>query len=260
MDSGPKLTERTQDQLINGKLQMPVMSNFPPQQVIPAGPTLPLKIACIGTAPSSRMLAPYNDPTWQIWGCSPGNMSALPRISAWFEIHGTNLLEPENKAYAPQYIDWMSKLTVPLFMQDQQLIKHAISLQKDRMVEEFGPYFFTSTFAWMMAHAILTIEESGHIKGSEIALYGIDMASRDEYIIQRPGAYWFFAEASRRGIKISAPYESDIMQPPPLYGYSDVTPFGRKMRARRDELKERIAGIDAQVSRLQQDARCPGRQ
>src|SRR5215467_5742575 len=32
------------------------------------------KVAIIGTAPSSRMLAPFNDPTWDIWVCSPGNM------------------------------------------------------------------------------------------------------------------------------------------------------------------------------------------
>src|SRR5713226_4715918 len=68
----------------------------PPQQQVGAAgavhtPTpaaaAPLKIAMIGTAPSSRMLAPFNDPSWKIWACSPGNMNALPRVDTWFELH-----------------------------------------------------------------------------------------------------------------------------------------------------------------------------
>jgi hypothetical protein len=98
----------------------------------------------------------------------------------------------------------------------------------------------------MMGHAIM-------MGAVEVALFGIDMASRDEYIIQRPGAYHFFMEGARRGVKIWAPYESDIMQPPPLYGYSDVGAFGRKMRARTSELKERLAPMEQQLQALTQN-------
>ena len=51
----------------------PPILNIPPAQ--------PLKIALVGTAPSSRMLAPYNDPSWKIWGCSPG-ATAAPALAA----------------------------------------------------------------------------------------------------------------------------------------------------------------------------------
>lgn len=200
----------------------------------------PLKIALVGTAPSSRMLAPYNDPTWTIWGCSPGNMNQIPRVDAWFEVHGTNLHEPECKSFAESYINWMKNVKCPLYMQDKQVCPNAIPIPKDLLVREFGPYFFTSSFAWMLGMAILA-------GAQEIALYGIDMASREEYIIQRPGAYYFFIRAAERGIKVWAPYESDIMQPPGLYGFSDVTPIGRKLRARRDELKERAAPIEQTI-------------
>ena len=216
----------------------------PPALATPPAAT-PLKIALVGTAPSSRMMAPYNDPTWKIWGCSPGNMNVIPRIDAWFEVHGSNLLEPENKGYADAYINWMKSMKCPLYMQDNILCPNAIEIPRDLLIQEFGPYFFTSTFAWMMGMAILAGAE-------EIALFGIDMASRDEYIIQRPGAYHFFMEGARRGIRITAPHESDIMQPPGLYGYSDVTPFGRKLRARRDELRERIAPMEQQLRQTQE--------
>lgn len=228
----------------------------PKEQIVNQAPVIPqakpLKIAVVGTAPSSRMLAPVNDPSWLIWVCSPGNMNVFPRVDAWFEVHGTVLLEPEEQNYAPQYIDFLSKLKCPVFMQDRQVVPSAVPIPKDDLIREFGPYFFTSSFSWMMAYAIKHIEAAGSPEGSEIRLFGIDMASREEYIIQRPGAYHFFQEAARRGIKVSAPNESDIMQPPPLYGYSEVTPYGTKIRARTKELKGRIAPMEQQLRQLQE--------
>lgn len=204
----------------------------------------PLKVALVGTAPSSRLLAPFNDTSWKIWGCSPGNMNALPRVDAWFEIH-SNLLWPEHEAYGKPYLEWLRGLKIPVYMQDQSQVPNAMIFPWRELVAEFGDDFFTSSFAWMLAFAM----REG---AKEIALYGIDMASRDEYILQRPGFFYFRHEAQRRGIKISAPNESDIMQSPPLYAISDSTPFGRKILARETELKGRIAQMTAQRDQLTQ--------
>lgn len=203
-----------------------------------------LKIALIGTAPSSRNLAPFNDPSWKIWACSAGNMNQLPRVDAWFEIH-SNLLWPEHEHFGRPYVEWLKQQTFPIYMQDKSLVSRATPLPMQELIDEFGPYFFTSSFAWMLAMAM-------KVGAKEIALFGIDMASRDEYILQRPGAYYFFTEAKRRGITIIAPNESDILQPPALYGFSDSTPFGRKVAAREKELKDRIAGINQQINQLSQ--------
>jgi hypothetical protein len=194
---------------------------------------LPLKVACLGTAPSSRMLAPFADPSWQIWACSPGNMNTFPRVDAWFEIH-CNLMWPEYKHYGEPYLKWLSELKIPVYMQDQSFISHAITFPAEELKKEFGVYHFTSTFAWMMAFAI-------HKGAKEVALYGIDMASHEEYLAQRAGAYHFFEEGAKRGCHVWAPFESDIMQPPALYGYSEKAPVGRKFLARDAELGGRIA-------------------
>lgn len=222
-----------------------VLSNpiIPP--VSPVAEPQPLKVALIGTAPSSRMLAPFNDPSWKIWACSPGNMNALPRVDIWFELHG-NLLWPECVSYGEPYIEWLKKLNIPLYMQNQQYVPNAVTFPKDEMVKEFGKDFFTSSFSWMMALAITQ-------GAKEIALYGIDMASRDEYILQRPGFYYFRHMATSRGIKVTAPNESDIMQSPGLYGYSEVTPMGRKILAREKEIKDRLTGMKNEFARLQQN-------
>jgi len=202
----------------------------------------PLKVALVGTAPSSRMMAPFNDPSWKIWACSPGNMNILPRVDAWFEIHG-NLLWPECRSYGEPYIEWLKQQPFPIYMQDKSQVPNAIPFPMKEMVKDFGPYFFTSSFAWMMALAM----KQG---ATEIALYGIDMASKDEYVLQRSGGHYFFTEAQRRGIKMYAPYESDIMQPPGLYGYSEVTPFGRKILARTAEIKDRLNAMRSQRDNL----------
>jgi len=211
-------------------------------QVAPKAEVKPLKIALVGTAPSSRMLAPFNDPSWTIWACSPGNMNVLPRVDIWFELHG-NLHWPENQSYGAPYVDWLRRLTIPVMMQNNQYVPNAVVFPMEQMVNEFGRDFFTSSFAWMMAKAIAD-------GAKEIALFGIDMASRDEYILQRPGFYFFKHLAEQRGIKVSAPNESDIMQPPGLYGYSDVTPFGRKLLARTTELKTRLDQMRAERDKL----------
>lgn len=228
-----------------------VMQGTPGNPVVLAGPELPpytptvatpLKIALIGTAPSSRMLAPFNDPSWKIWACSPGNMNALPRVDVWFELH-SNLLWPEHESYGRPYIEWLKQQKFPIWMQDQSLVPNAQVFPKNELVEEFGDDFFTSSFAWMMALAM----KQG---AAEIALYGIDMASRDEYIRQRPGFFFFRYLCRQRGIKVSAPHESDIMQAPPLYAYVDSTPFGRKILARRQEVLGRVNGMVQQRDQL----------
>lgn len=233
-------------------MQQPVHTLIKDESPEPAKALQQMKVALVGTAPSSRMLAPFNDPTWKIWACSPGNQNILPRVDAWFEIHG-NLLWPECRSYGEPYIAWLKTLPIPVYMQDQSFVPNALTFPKEEMIKEFGSDFFTSSFAWMMAFAISQMTKNAAPDGSqhEIRLFGIDMASRDEYILQRPGFFFFRHIAQQRGIKVSAPNESDIMRSPGLYGYSEVTPFGRKILAREQEIKTRIEQMQAEAQKLQ---------
>lgn len=221
----------------------------PPKE--PETPPKRKKVAVLGTAPSSRMLAPFNDRSWEIWSCSPGNMNVIPRWDRWFEIH-CNLHWPENLSYGRPYLDWLKTHRTPVYAQASYAkpdgeIPNATVYPQEEMVKRFGPYFFTSSFAWMIALALTEGFE-------EIALYGVDMASRDEYILQRPGYYYFKQVADNAGVKMWAPYESDLMQPPPLYGFMDSTPFGRKIWARELELKTRASEMRQQMMQLEKSA------
>lgn len=235
--------EPTTQALLNGPQFVPkLIGESAPIPEVKNEPDKILKIAIIGTAPSSRMMAPYNDPSWTIWVCSPGNMNIIPRCDAWFEIHA-NLLWPECASYGSPYVEWLKKQTFPVYMQDQALVPNALTFPKEELVKEFGRYFFTSSFAWMMAFAI----KQG---AKEIALFGVDMASKDEYILQRPGGHFFMQVAVSRGIKVSLPTESDLAQPPALYGYAEKTPFLRKMHVRTKELQDRVGAMKIERDKL----------
>lgn len=261
--NAPKITPTTTDQLMRGvspaAMSIPVSHHVGPgiapivaMEPPKRDPLRPERVAILGTAPSSRLLAPFADPSWTIWGSSPGNSgepgsnpSALPRLpDAWIEVH-SNFLWPEYRdVYGAAYVKWLGEKTFPLLACDLTLFPRAIEFPYKELVAEFGPYFFTSTFAWMMAYAI----KQG---AKEIGLWGVDMSSKDEYILQRPGGHYFILEARRRGIKVTIPSESDLVQPPPLYGIFDSTPMGRKIAARRQEVTSRIQQAQMQVQQLQ---------
>src|SRR6185369_14874313 len=123
--------------------------------------------------------APWGDDSWQIWACGPDNAGGLlPRISKWFEIHG-DLCMPDAQAWEKSYVDWLNRQPFELLVQDRALFPRGTLFPADLLKARFGTLFFTSTPAWMMALAI-------QLGAVEIGLYGLDMASRHEYLTQRP--------------------------------------------------------------------------
>jgi hypothetical protein len=193
-----------------------------------------MKVALIGTCPSSRMLAPFTNGDWEIWACSPGNAyGILPRITRWFEIHGDLGWAESGKWGAGKYVDWLNEQDFKIYAQNREYIKKSIVYPLEEMINKHSLYFFTSTFAYMMA---LAIAEGA----TEIGLFGIDMTLPGEYAEQRPAMQHFIVMCMAMGIKIGAPDESDIMLPPPLYGYVDSTERGRKLHVYQNELEDKI--------------------
>jgi hypothetical protein len=204
------------------------------------------KIALIGSAPSSVRLAPYADPTWELWACSPG---AYPYVSptrpqAWFEIHRW---EPpwgptgEKPWFTKDYIAFLASLKCPVYMiEPVPEIPTSVAYPKDAMIEKFGPWFFTSSLSWMFALAI-------HSGATEIGLWGVDMSAQEEWIGQRSGCHYFIDLARKMGITVTLPPESDLLRPPPLYGFAEADPMHVKLLSRENELKARIAECEATI-------------
>ena len=216
-----------------------------------------MKIALVGSAPASVRMAPYSDPSWQIYGCSPGVYGIAPRVTEWFETH---LWEPGQPWFSPEYVQWMGNLPargVVLWVGGPVPgIPQAVVYPFDEVLGKYDPqcWFCSSSLFWMMARAMEAIQDEAKAQGravspehDKIAFYGVDMAADTEYEMQRAGIHFLSYRAAAMGIEVGAPLESDLFTPRFRYGADEWTHSFRKMRARRQELEARMAQAEAQA-------------
>lgn len=210
-----------------------------------------MKIAIIGSAPTSVRLAPYHNPEWKVWGCSPGAFAVCPRSDVWFEIHRW---EPGQPWFSDVYVRFLQQYKGVLYVAEPvPELPNATVLPYQDLVIKYSPYFFTSTIAWMMALAIEAIEmewklqdEKGEPRSnSSIGLWGVDMAATEEYGYQRAGCQFFALLAKTKGIEVGVPPESDLLRPAPLYGICEISHQWIKTTARRRELIARLNDASA---------------
>lgn len=199
-------------------------------------------IAVCGSHPATVAKAPFHDPAWLIYACSPdnsphglaSNAKALPRADVWFEIHRPVF----DKTLPYGYLDWLRNIprvymrdTVAMNFRDQkgepifptampypdEQLRGRKTVHPDGRVEFTPGVFhrscFKSSIGFMMAKAIIDCEEQGI---GSIGLWGIlQRGSKQEYELQRPSTQYFIEEAMRRGINVSVSPESGLMHDDP---------------------------------------------
>ena len=207
-----------------------------------------MKIALIGSAPSSVHLAPYEDKSWQdfreglphpnvvgveypsqfvdekweCWGCSPALAGQARRCTRFFEVHRW---QPGKDWFQPSYMDFLKEFKGPVYTgQAIPEIPNHVVYPLEEVEEEFSSYFLTSSLSLMCALAILEIEKerARDVKHDwmedTIAFFGVDMAAAEEYGFQRAGCQHFILETLKRDIGIYVPPESCLLKPMPVYG------------------------------------------
>ena len=195
-----------------------------------------MNIVLLGTAPASMNLAPFGG-DWEIWACSPGTYGS-PRIDKFFELHRW---EPGQAWFSEGYVKFLEGFKGEVIMSAPvESVKNCTLLPHEHLVEKYGPYFFTSSLAWMMAMAI----EAG---AEKIALYGVDMAATTEYHDQRMGCQYFAMLAKSMGIEVGVPPESDLLRPAPLYGVCENSHAWIKQTSRAREMAGRLRAAEAAV-------------
>lgn len=195
------------------------------------------KIAIIGRAPASRMLAPYDDPSWEIWTLSPngqtdGSFTEIPRFDVWFEIHPLEEME----AKASGYIKWLASIApnkMVVLREPHESIPDAVIYPTREIVAKFGTYL-TNTVSLEIAYAL-------HVGCDELGLWGVDMAQYTEYSQQRPSCEYLIGWARGMGIPVTIPPECDLLKTARIYGIEDMPEIMGKVRGREEELKGRIA-------------------
>lgn len=218
------------------------------------------RICLLGSAPSSAGLAPFKDPTWALWACSPGAYAlvgqnrAFQPGDAYFELHRWEppvIGDPTQQVtwFSPEYVQYLSQFKGDVWMTELvPEIANAKRLPREHLITKYGAFFWTSSLAWMLAMAL----EDPEVE--EIALFGVDMAAKEEYQFQKPGCLHFITKAMERGIRITVPPESDLLQPQPLYGVSEWSPMMIKLTARKKELQNRLSAANMALQQAQNQA------
>lgn len=206
------------------------------------------KVAIIA-ADSLGWTAPWTDPTWAIWG-----LNALFRLHAfdpdrwavdgpdpwradrWFELHAWS-------AQSASDVAALRLCPIPVYMFDEDLeaahlagVTHAVRYPLDEVLALGYRRYFTSTFAYQVALAILLGYE-------EIGLYGVELGhgTPRERVVEKAGLEYWLGIAEGRGIRVTLPSQATgLLYHPPLYG-RDYDKEVAHTRALMAELKEAMA-------------------
>lgn len=237
----------------------PAKPSRPAQPARPSEPSRPeqpiqppRKIALIGKAPSSVLLAPYDDPAWEVWILNTlGSANEVPRWDRQFEIHDLEVA----KLNPGDYVEWLKKQDRPIYLRDDPPpeFRNGIRYPLGPILETFkhcsGRGYLTNTVSMMIALALYEHTQGQTV--SDIGLWGIDMAQHglaqghngwftSEYARQRPSVEYWIGIAEGMGISVTIPDQSDILKTACIYGYQHTEAF-KKIMARKKELQQRIA-------------------
>ena len=202
------------------------------------------KIAVCGSAISSVGLAPYQEKDWEIWSCSPAN-KGQPRVDVWFELHNPTVKEREGLT---EWMNWLKEQPIVYMQKTYPGYKGARTYPLQQIIAKFGPFWWTSQLAYMLA---LAIEQNPQT----IGIYGVDMAANSEYSQQRIACQFLIHYIIKHTeIELVVPPESDLLEHAPLYGYCESSRMWRKQHARELELRGRIASLKAEAQKAESQA------
>lgn len=172
-------------------------------------------VALVGHSPSTRMEAPFNDATAEIWTMNDAH-HWIPRATRWFEIHHETVWRSEARR-SPGYLDHLARFNGPIYMQTAwPEIPNSVAYPFRQMVERYGRVF-SSSFSWLFALAVA----EGFAR---IEVYGCDLSSELEYIRQREATAWWIGYCRGLGIDVYLPMGCPLLSGP-LYGQGeDVFP------------------------------------
>lgn len=233
------------------------------------------KIAICGFAASSRMLAPFDDPEWSV-AILNQLYRHTPRASMIYDVHAN---WREANVEGTDHPKWLAECGIPVYMtKTEPSIPTSIRYPIERVIEKVaGIDYFTSTVAFMLGLAILTIDEQveRELNGSpvperfsdaretvaaayqqhSIGIYGIDLIVGTEYDWQKSCVEYMLGLANARGITIVLPPQCALLKQRWRYGYetepanelikmSELQRRGEALTNERNQLIAKLQTID----------------
>jgi hypothetical protein len=188
------------------------------------------RVAIVGTAPS-WIQTPWDDPTLEIWGLNDAYTLGFKRVDRWFELHPTDRFYYRPVTQRVVYADdvpygcyvrpqgHLEKLremakAIPVYLQNEPPKGWPPNAQRfpiEAVKAAFGEYFASGP-SFEVALAILE-------GASEIQVWGIHLATEQEYRDQRANFEYMLGVAVGRGIKVVMANESPLMKHGWQYAY-----------------------------------------
>lgn len=221
------------------------------------------KLAIVGFASSSRMLAPFDDDDWEIWAMNQ-LYRFIPRATRWFEIHNRPMFEADI-VRDTDYVGWLQKCPIPIYAADVfNDIPASVRYPIEDVTRKFGVTFvgdvhprpyFTSSPAYMVALGIALGFE-------EIGIWGIDLVVGREYDYEKACMEYFLGIATGRGIKVTLPVQTALLKAAYRYGIDPTPPPGpfskemfesrmNQLQQRKQQLLTEVYAIDGAVQEHQ---------
>ena len=209
------------------------------------------KIALVGTADSGGQ-APFDDKSWEIWGVG-GRQNWMTRADRWYEVHRlAGNSEGWVETWREQAKSFASKIDIYMHYPEPGFGDRVFAYPAEHIMQRFGTHFLTSSFAWMMAHAIdeLCPAGEGSVPG-EIAIYGVDMEGGAEYRQQRVGFHHFIDLARVLGIRVTRLASSGISYEPIPYPMWQDDPLLNKLDKRQTRARDRLIDLDKSIPKTE---------
>lgn len=211
-----------------------------------------MKICILGTAPTSKDLAPFDNKDIEFWVLSQDNPK---RADVVFEIHEKSMLthemyKPENilRKYPNQKFITVETIE-GLTNQDKYPLDEIKSFLCEHGANE---NYLMSSISYMLAYAI-------YQNVDEIYLYGVDMIASDEYAYQRSNCEWLIGIAQGKGIKVIIPEQSKLLKSRFRYGTKESIeeinenyPLTfNNLNKRKSEHEKKIELISSQMDKIE---------
>ncbi len=183
-----------------------------------AGPGRLRKIGLLGSHERTLTYAPWDDPSWELWGHASSRGYYKRPPERFFDLHRRECWSKSNNK-GQKYLDFLHTNTVPIFMQERYPeIPGSIRYPLERYVLEFGRYA-TGHGAWMIGLALM--EGVTHL-----GFFGVNYGKNEfngvdaEYATQRGSCEYMMGVAHARGIHLVRPPGCTLLaDPKELYGY-----------------------------------------
>jgi hypothetical protein len=229
------------------------------------------QIAIVGFATETMGAAPFEDENTEIWILNMLH-AHVPRWDRLWELHDRGTIEQES-AELKRDTDHLSMLRAerarPIYMVQThpdipmsrrmpvEILKHFLGPLCEKLART--PYY-TSTFAFMIATAVMGIVQRRHDPhvpepGEVIHIAGVEMLNGEEYAYQRSCAEFWCGVVLGYGIELVIPSRSALLESDGLYGYArpESLELLVRMRAYYDDLKKQsIAKRDDAAARRNQ--------